>query len=90
MATTEYYFQHADELAQKLLEDWEARTKPVSPEFQSLFDKASQYLIARRVADKRHSDPALVGPDRTEENAAGYAFAEAYKSLEENHKATRV
>jgi hypothetical protein len=88
--TIEYYLQHADDLAQKILDDWEASTKPVSPEFQGLFDRASQYLIARRVADKRHTDPALTGPDHVEENAARAEFAEAYKRFDENRKAAKA
>lgn len=90
MPTIEYYFQHADELAQKTLNDWEASPKPVSPEFQSLFDKASQFLIARRIADKRHTDSALAAPDRVEERAAGLEFAKAYKRFEENHEAAKA
>jgi hypothetical protein len=90
MQTIEYYLQHADDLAAKVLDVWETSTKPVSPEFQSLFDKASQYLIARKVADKRHSDPGLVGPDGVEENATRAAFADAYKRYEENRKAARA
>jgi hypothetical protein len=87
MPTIDDYFQRADDLAQKVLNDWEASTKPVSPEFQSLFDKASQYTVARRVEQKRQNDPEVAGPDRVEEHAARLAFAEAYKSFEENRKA---
>lgn len=90
MPTIEYYLQHADELAQKILDDFEASAKPVSPEFQDLFEKASQLLVAKRVSEKRQADPALRGPDRVEQNAAAVAFAEAYKSFEDNRQAAKA
>jgi hypothetical protein len=90
MPTIEYYLQNADELAQKILDQFETSSKPVSPEFQDLFDKASQYVVAKRVEEKRKADPALRGPDRVEENAVAWAFAEAYKSYEENRKAAKA
>lgn len=83
MRPIEYYVEHADELAQKVVDDWEKNMQARSAEFQALFDNASQYLIAKRVADKRRGEADLERPDAVEENATLRAFAEAYKRYDE-------
>lgn len=84
MPTLDYYMQHADELAKRVIEAWELGKQSSNPTFEELFDKASQYTVAKRVAEERQGQPDLEGPDQTEEQATLLAFAEAYKAFDES------
>ena len=90
MRPIEYYMEHTDELAQKVEDDWEKNMQARSADFQALFDKATQYLIAKRVADKRRGEADLERPDAVEKKATQQAFAKAYKMYEEKQNAARA
>jgi len=88
MPSIEWCLEHADELAQEVISTWEAKTEadkpaPVSDDFSALFDKASQYVVAKSNADHRRQFPDLNKIDAVEEQATRQAFAEAYKSYSE-------
>ena len=89
MPSIEWCVEHPDELAQEVISTWEAKTEadkpaPLSDDFSALFDKASQYLVAKTNADhRRRQFPDLNKFDAVEEKATLQAFAEAYKSYSE-------
>ncbi len=87
MRPIEYYMEHADELAQKVEDGWEINSRASNTEFQDVFDKASQYLVVKRVEDKRRGQKDLERPDAVEEGATKLAFAKAYKNFEERRQA---
>ncbi len=87
MQPIEYYLEHAGELALKVVDAWEVNPRTGNTEFQDVFDKASQYLVAKRVEDKRRGQKDLERPDAVEEGATRLAFAKAYKNFEERRQA---
>jgi hypothetical protein len=82
----EWYLEHADELAQKVVDAWGLNIQPDEPpsftdDFKGLFDKAYRYRQATRQADERRQSNTLSQADVTDEKAARQAFAEAYKAF---------
>lgn len=91
MPTIEWYMEHADDLAREVMDSWELKTEadnaePVSDDFQALFDKASQYRVAKSTANERRQFADLNAIDAVEEKATRQAFAEAYKSYSEKKR----
>jgi hypothetical protein len=88
MPSIEWYVEHADELAEKVVNAWELKTQadkaaPLSNDFKLLFDKACQYRSAKSAADSRRQFVDLKAIDEVEEKATRQAFAEAYKNYSE-------
>ena len=86
MRPIEWYLEHADELAQKVVDAWEPNIQPGEPpsfteDLKALFNKAYRYIEAKRQADDRRQSNTLSEADVSEEKAARRAFAEAYEAF---------
>ena len=82
----DWYLEHADELAQKVVDAWEPTIQPGAPpsfteDLKALFNKAYRYRQAKRQADDRRQSNTLSEADVTEEKASRRAFAEAYRAF---------
>jgi hypothetical protein len=80
--------EHADELAQEVVNAWAANMQAdnagsLTDDFKALFDKACRYRHAK--GDNQRQSNMLREPDRAEEEAKRRAFAEAYKAFDEKH-----
>jgi len=88
MHPLEWYVDHADQLAQEVVDRWTAkeqsdRTGTVPNGLQSLFEMATQYRIAKATTEDALQDADLTKTHKLEENAARVAFAESYKAYSE-------
>jgi len=89
MRPIEWYNEHADELAQQIVDAWTDKANAdaagrVPNDMQLLFEMAAQYRIAKATADGRRQFPDLKKIDEVEEKAAREAFAKAYKHYSES------
>ena len=80
----EQYIQHADELAQQVVNVWGSYTSAgdgdkLRPEFMALFDKACRYRDARDTAKNHREFRALTKDEETRESQTRLEFAKAYK-----------
>ncbi len=92
MPPLEEYLEHADDLAQAVVEAWgmkvQAGNAPLlTTQFKVLVDKACLYKNARRLADNHRQYNVLSEQDESEEKATREAFAPAYKAYYERHAA---
>ena len=92
MPPLEEYLEHADELAQRVVDAWEAnaragKTAFLTTRFKALVDSACFYKNARRLADNHREYNVLSEQDEAEEKATREAFAIAYKAYYERHAA---
>ena len=90
MPPLEEYLEHADELAQNVVDAWALNTEAGNSSFlteqsKELFDKAYRYRLAKRLVDNHREHNMLSDADVAEEKAARQAFAEGYKALHEKH-----
>jgi hypothetical protein len=92
MPPLEEYLEHADDLAQHVVDAWgvnvQAGNAPLlTTRFKVLVDKACLYKNARRLADNHRQYNVLSEQDESEEKATREAFALAYKAYYERHAA---
>jgi hypothetical protein len=92
MPPLEKYVEHADELAQEVVNSWGANatagnTASLSSDFMALFNKACLYRDARKIAQNRREFHILTESEAVEEISARQAFAEAYKAFREKQEA---
>lgn len=85
----EHYIEHADELAQQVVNVWGTYTTSgdgdkLTPQFKSLFDKACRYRDAKHTADNHRRFSLLTKDEEIEEKETTLAFAEAYKALDDS------
>ena len=76
----DWYLEHADELAQKVVNAWGSNVS-FTEDLKALFNKAYRYRQAKRQADDRRQSNTLSEADVTEEKASRRAFAEAYRAF---------
>jgi hypothetical protein len=79
-------FEHADALAQDVVNVWGANVTAgngayLSADFKSLFDKCCVYRDARKIADIRRKFNMLTEAEAAEENSAGRSFLEAHSTF---------
>ena len=92
MPPLEEYLEHADDLAQHVVDTWRANVPAsnaplLTTRFKVLVDKACLYKNARRLADNHRQYNVLSEQDEAEEKTTREAFAVAYKALYERHAA---
>jgi hypothetical protein len=87
----EEYLEHADELAQIVVNAWGAIVTTgggdsLTPEFKDLFEKTCFYRTAKRTADNHREHNMKHEVAATEERESRLAFARAYKAERERHE----
>jgi hypothetical protein len=92
MPTIEQYSEHADMLAQEVVNAWGVNMQAgnaafLTDEFKDLFDKAWRYRDAKSNADNHRQFQTLSDRDESTEEASRKEFAEAYKTFWEKHQA---
>ena len=87
--TLDRYLEHADELAQTVVNHWgpyaqAGHLDALTPQFMALFDKACRYREAKGTADNRREFNSLTPQVEAAEKEARLAFAKAYKTLDDS------
>jgi hypothetical protein len=83
--------EHADELAQEVVNAWGGNVSAgnaarLSPDFKALFEKTCRYRDAKQLADNHRQFNALSEKDAAEEIAARQEFAEAYRDFSDKYE----
>ncbi len=79
MPSLETYLERTDELAQDVINAWNASAANLTPEFRTLLHKAFLYKTARQIAEDHRAFDILSNRDEVKEMAAGLIFVRAYK-----------
>jgi len=79
MRSLETYLERADELAQAVINAWNASPASLTPEFRTLLHKTFLYKAARQKAENHRAFDILSDRDELKEIAAGMIFVRAYK-----------
>ena len=92
MPPLEEYLEHADELAQRVVDAWEANAQAgkaafLTTRFKALVDSACLYKNARRLADNHREHNVLSEHDEAGEKLTRELLALAYKAYYERHAA---
>jgi hypothetical protein len=92
MPPIEDYLEHADELAQEVVNAWGVNMRAgnaafLTGEFKAVFDRACRYRSAKNGADNHRQVNMLNEQDAAEETATRQGFAEAYRTFWEKHQA---
>jgi hypothetical protein len=92
MPTIEQYLEHADMLAQEVVNAWGVNMQAgnaafLTDEFKALLDKACRYKDAKTNADNHREFHTLSEQDVSTEEATRRDFAETYKTFWEKHQA---
>jgi hypothetical protein len=87
-ASIEEYLLNVDELAQQVINAWggaasTGHANDLTPEFDSLFEKACLYRDFKRIADNHRQFGVLSEQEAAEELEYRQDFAQAYKILNE-------
>jgi len=88
MSSLQECLEHADELAQKVVNTWginfsAGNAKYLSADFQVLFEKTCLYRDAKQLADNHRKFNALSEPEAERETATREAFCKEYKDFSE-------
>src|SRR5260370_38298657 len=91
MQPLEAYLEHANSLAQDVVNAWgvnvsAGNASDLTPEFKSLLDKACNYQTAKRIADNHREFGILTEGEEAELQAKRLAFAEEKKAFHEKAK----
>jgi hypothetical protein len=89
MQPIEYYVEHADELAQDVVNFCGPTMQagnPLTGELNALFDTADRYRKIKSMADNHREFGRLTEQEAAEEKALRQAFAEAYKPYSEKNR----
>jgi hypothetical protein len=92
MPPLEEYLEHADDLAQRVVDTWRANVPASNAPlltigFKDLVHKACLYKNARRLADNHRKHNVLSEQGEAEEKVTREAFELAYKAYYERHAA---
>lgn len=79
MPSLETLLKRADELAQDVINAWNASAGNFTPEFKTLLHVTFLYKTARQTAEDHRAFDILSRRDKDEERAAGLIFVRAYK-----------
>jgi hypothetical protein len=79
MPSLETYLERADELAQDVINAWNALSANSTPEFGALLHKTFLYKTARHTAENHRAFDILSDSDEAKERAARLIFVRAYK-----------
>jgi len=79
MSSLETLLKRADELAQDVIDAWNASAANLSPEFKTLLHKTFLYKATRQIAENHRVFDILSDRDKGKEGAAGLIFVRAYK-----------
>jgi len=79
MPSHETYLKRADELAQNVIDAWNASSANFTPEFSTLLHVTFLYKTAREKAENHRAFDILSSNDEAKERAAGLMFVRAYK-----------
>jgi hypothetical protein len=87
----EDYIEHADELAQDVVNAWGVNVSAgnsayLTASFKALFDAADHYRTAKQIADNRREFNLLTEEEADKEQATRASFAQAYKKRWEAHQ----
>ncbi len=87
MRTIEFYLEHADELAQDVVNAWgvnvdAGNAKLLTEEFKALFELTCRYRAARETADNRRQFNLLGELEAASERKTREAFVRAYMDFE--------
>ena len=74
------YLERTDELAQNVIDTWNASGTNFTPEFGALLNKAIVYKTAREKAEKHRAFDILSDRDKAGEREAAVTFLRAYKT----------
>ncbi len=91
-SSLEKYLEHADELAQDVVNAWGSNVSAgnaskLTPDFKALFETACRYRTAKQIADNHREFGMLSEQWAAREKEAREAFARAYKDFREKHEA---
>jgi hypothetical protein len=78
MPSLETYLECADELAEEVVNAWNASAANLTPEFRILLHQAFLYKSARQKAEDHRAFDILSNRDEVEETAARLIFVRAY------------
>ncbi len=81
MPSLKTYLEHADELAQDVINAWNASAANLTPDFGTLLHQAFLYKTARQKVENHRTFGILSKRDKAEERAARLIFVRAYKYL---------
>lgn len=86
----EDYIEHADDLAQEVVNAWGINVSAgnaayLTAPFKDLLETACQYQTAKRIADNHREFNFLTEKEAANEKATRNAFAEVYKAHWESH-----
>ena len=79
MLSLETYLERADELAQDVINIWNASAANLTADFGTLLHKAFLYKTARQIAENHRAFDILSDSDELKERAARSMFVRAYK-----------
>ena len=79
MPSLETFLERGDELAQDVINAWNASAANLTPEFRTLLHKTFLYKTARQIAENHRAFDILSNRDEVKEMAAGLIFVRAYK-----------
>ena len=92
MPALEGYLEHAEKLAQEVVDTWgvnfQATNDALNAEFKNLLEKACRFREAKALADTHRKRGDLTQQAATEEREKRQAFAEAYKAFYEKPPTT--
>jgi hypothetical protein len=85
----EEYVEHADELAQEVVNFWGMTVKDgdgatLAEDFMAVFEKACEYRNAKKIADNHRRANILTEPVEAEVGATGLSFAQRIKIFKES------
>lgn len=88
--TLDNYMEHADELAQEVVNAWggnvaAGNAKLLTEDFKNLFEITCRYRTARETADNLRQFNMLSEREATAEKETREAFARAYKDYENEY-----
>jgi hypothetical protein len=92
MPSLEKCLEHADELAQEVVNAWGIQVDAgnaahLTPDFKVLFEATCRYRNAKQLADNHREFNFLSEREAAEEIAAREAFATAYRDFADKHEA---
>jgi hypothetical protein len=87
----EDYIEHADALAQDVVNAWginvsAGNSASLTESFKALFETAAQYRTAKQVADNRREFNLLSEEEAAKEKETRETFARAYKKHWDSHQ----
>lgn len=90
LRTFEFCLEHADELAQEVVNAWAVNVdagnaKLLTEDFKQLFELTCRYRTSREIADNHRQFDLLSEDEATSEKETRESFVRAYKLYEEEY-----